>query len=83
MQNPNFLTINLILLLVTFITVYFLSFFLYPIMATNSLTTFQGPIYENSQINSTSNSLSGSQGNLVNDGSLVTSNIYQRGFTLY
>ena len=50
MQNPNFLTINLILLLVTFITVYFLSFFLYPIMATNSLTTFQGPIYENSQI---------------------------------
>ena len=75
MRNPNFLTINLILLLVTFITVYFLSFSLYPIMATNSLTTFQGPIYDNSQINSTSNSLSGSQGNLVNDGSLVTSNI--------
>ena len=73
MQNPNFLTINLVSLLVTFITVYFLSFFLYPIMATNSLTTFQGPIYENSQINSTSNSLSGSHGNLVNDGSLVTS----------
>ena len=46
MQNPNFLTINLILLLITFITVYFLSLFLHPIMATNSLTTFQGPIYE-------------------------------------
>jgi FtsP/CotA-like multicopper oxidase with cupredoxin domain len=44
-------------------------------MATNSLPTFQSPIYDNSQINSTANSLSGSQGNFVNDDSLVTSNI--------
>ena len=74
MLNPNFLTINLIPLLVAFITVYFLSFYLYPIMATNSLTTFQGPIYENSQINSTinPNSHSGSQSNFVNDSSLVS-----------
>src|SRR4029078_225997 len=48
----------------------------YPIMATNSLTTFQGPIYENSQINSTlnPNSHSDSPSNLGNDGSLVAHN---------
>jgi len=76
MLNPICLRINLIPLLVAFITVYFLSFSFNPIMATNSLTTFQGPIYENSQINSTlnPNSLSGSQSNLGNDGSLVTHN---------
>ena len=43
-------------------------------MATNNLTTFQGPIYENSQMNSTSNPISGSQSNLVNDCSLVAYN---------
>ena len=76
MRNPIFLRINLIPLLVAFITVYFLSFCLYPIMATNSLTTFQGPIYENSQINSTlnPNSHSDSPSNLGNDGSLVAHN---------
>ena len=58
-------------------------------MATNNnLTTFQGPINENSQINSTlnPNSLSGSQSNLVNDSSLVPPNnmvVYQQEFTLY
>ena len=40
-------------------------------MATNSLPTLQGPIYDNSQINSTANSLSGSQGNFVNDDPLL------------
>ena len=82
MQTPNFLTIHLVSLLVAFIAVYFLSFSfsLYPIMATdnnnNSLTTFQGLIHENSQINSTPNSLLdlGSQNSLVNNSSLVTSN---------
>jgi len=82
MQTPNFLTIHLVSLLVAFIAVYFLSFSfsLYPIMATdnnnNSLTTFQGLIHENSQINSTPNSLLdlGSQNSSVNNSSLVTSN---------
>src|SRR6188768_2003177 len=82
MQTPNFLTIHLVSLLVAFIAVYFLSFSfsLYPIMATdnnnNSLTTFQGLIHENSQINSTPNSLLdlGSQNSSVNEGSIVTSN---------
>src|SRR6185312_15894689 len=82
MQTPNFLTIHLVSLLVAFIAVYFLSFSfsVYPIMATdnnnNSLTTFQGLIHENSQINSTPNSLLdlGSQNSSVNNSSLVTSN---------
>ncbi|MDF0681181.1 MAG: hypothetical protein P0116_09475 [Candidatus Nitrosocosmicus sp.] len=87
MQTPNFLTIHLISLSVAFIAVCFLSFSfslsLYPIMATNdinsnSLTTFQDLINENSQINSTSNSLLdvGSQNSLVNNNgsSLVTPN---------
>ena len=73
MRNPNFLTILLIPLLVAFIAVYFLSYsLLYPVMATNdslSLTTFKGPTYENSQINSTLNSIPGSQNSLANDSS--------------
>ena len=45
-------------------------------MATNnSLTTFQGPIYENSQMNSTLNSnSSGSQSNFVNEVLLLPPN---------
>ena len=73
MQNPNFLTINLVSVISNF---YYCLFFIFFPLSNNgnySLTTFQGPIYENSQMNSTSNSLSGSHGNLVNDDSLVTS----------
>jgi manganese oxidase len=75
MRNPNFLTMNFILLLVAFIAVSFLSYSLHPIMAiNNNLTTFQGLINENSQMNSTLNPNSSSQSNLVNYSSLVYSN---------
>jgi FtsP/CotA-like multicopper oxidase with cupredoxin domain len=80
MLERYFLTIHLISFLVAFIVVYFLSFSFHPIMATNNLTTLQNPIDENPQISSTFNSLphslsiSGSQNNMVNEGSTVAQN---------
>ena len=80
MLERYFLTIHLISFLVAFIVVYFLSFSFHPIMATNNLTTLQNPIDENLQISSTFNSLphslsiSGSQNNMVNEGSTVAQN---------
>ena len=80
MLERYFLTIHLISFLVAFIVVYFLSFSLHPIMATNNLTTLQNPIDENSQTSSTFNSLpqslsiSGSQNNMVNEGSTIAQN---------
>src|ERR1044072_2403504 len=80
MLERYFLTIHLISFLVAFIVVYFLSFSFHPIMAANNLTTLQNPINENPQISSTFNSLphslsiSGSQNNMVNEGSTVAQN---------
>ena len=69
----NILT-YLIPLLVAFITVYFSSLSIYPKKATNSLTTFYGPLYTNSQMEFASNTSNSSQSKLVNDSSLVTYN---------
>ena len=52
----------------------FLSLSIYPIKATNSLTTFHGPLYTNSQMEFASNTSNSSQSKLVNDSSLVTYN---------